>query len=241
MRRFLMLMVPAVLASLSASGYAADFSYSYLELKADLSKTENTATNPVEKDANGRLLGVAGSWEAFGSFYMKGAWSRETKEFGNEVVGTPVNLDSNQTTIALGAGYHFKTGERTDIYTEALAIVDFKVEHLVPVVVPSEFGPPSVSTVNSTIDGNGFVTALGARHWISESVELEAQLSHTRTRGDVLRTGEKISDSETLLRIDGHVHAGEGISVGTFFSYSKHTDMNFDNIRKLGISLRYHF
>ena len=24
-------------------------------------------------------------------------------------------------------------------------------------------------------------------------------------------------------------------------SYSKHTDDNFDNIRKLGVSLRYHF
>ena len=55
-----------------------------------------------------------------------------------------------------------------------------------------------------------------------------------------MRTGEKISDAETSLRVGGHVHAGEGFSVGTFFSFSRHTDDNFDNIRKLGISLRYH-
>ena len=211
MRQLLMPITPAVLAGLPASGYAAEFSYSYLELTADLSKTENTAANLVKKDANGRLLGIAGSWKAFGSFYMKGAWSRETKGFGNEVAGTPVNLNSTQMMTTLGAGYHFRTGERTDIYAEALVIVDFKVKHLVPVVVPSEFGPPTVSTVNSTIEGNGFGTAAGARHWISESMEIEAQLSQVHTRGDVLRTGEKISDAETSLRVGKYVHTGPRI------------------------------
>ena len=61
------------------------------------------------------------------------------------------------------------------------------------------------------------------------------------TSGDVPRTGREISDSETMLRIAGHVHAGGGLSVGGYLSYSKHTDDNFDNIRKLGVSLRYHF
>ena len=106
MRRFVTPITLAVLAGLPASGYAAEFSNSYLEMTADLSKTENTAANPVKKDANGRLSGIAASWEVFGSFYVKGAWSRERKEFENEVARTPVNLNSNQTMTTLGAGYH---------------------------------------------------------------------------------------------------------------------------------------
>ena len=149
------------------------------------------------KRTNGHLSGIAGSWVTFSSFYAKGAWSKETKEFGNEVAGTSINLNSKQTTIALGAGYHFRAGEQPNISAEALAIVDFTVDDHVPVVVPSEFGPPSVSTVNSKLEGNGFSTALGARRWISESVEFEAWLSQVRTRGDVLFSDEQIWDSET--------------------------------------------
>ena len=57
----------------------------------------------------------------------------------------------------------------------------------------------------------------------------------------VLRTGETISDAETMFRIGAHLHSADAASVGVFLSYSKHTDDNFDNIRKLGVSLRYHF
>ena len=61
---------------------------------------------------DGRLFGLVGSWEVFNSFYVKGAWSRETKDFSNEVALTPVDLDSKQAVIDLGAGYHFDAGER---------------------------------------------------------------------------------------------------------------------------------
>ncbi len=240
-KRCTRLIVLASLASVSAGANAADFSYSYLEVTADLSKTENTAQAPLQDDADGRLFGIAGSWEVFDAFYVKGAWSRETKEFGNEVAGTPVDLDSRQTMTTLGAGYHVETGERTSFYAEALMIVDFEVEHSVPLVVPSAFVPPTVTTTQSVIEGDGLGGALGIRHWVSENVELEGQLSRIHTSGDVPRTGREISDSETMLRIAGHVHAGGGLSVGGYLSYSKHTDDNFDNIRKLGVSLRYHF
>ena len=240
MTRYGKVIVLAVIAGVPVSSRAADFSYSYLELTADMSKTENTAAAPLE-DADGRLFGIAGSWEVFGSFYAKGAWSRESKEFRNEVALTSVDLDSEQTVIALGAGYHFDAGERTGIYAEALAMVDFEVKHRIPIVVPSQFGPSSVSIVDSIIEGNGFSATLGVRHWIGESLELEGQLSRTHTRADIPRTGGEISDSETMLRGGVHVHPGDGLSVGAFFSYSKHTDDNFDNIRKLGVSLRYHF
>ena len=132
MTRYGKLFALAVLAGLPASSPAAEFSYSYLELMADVSKTENTAAAPLEDDADGRLFGIVGSWEVFDSFYVKGAWSRETKDFRNEVALTPVDLDSKQTVIDLGAGYYFDAGERTNIYAEALAIVDFEVEHRIP-------------------------------------------------------------------------------------------------------------
>ena len=230
----------AVLAGLPASSPAAEFSYSYLELTADVSKTENTAS-PLEDDAHGQLFGIVGSWEVFDSLYLKGAWSRETKDFRNEVALTPVDLDSQQTEIALGAGYHFDPGERTSIYAEALAIVDLEVEHRIPIVVPSQSGPPSVSTADSSIDGNGLTAAVGVRRWFGERLELEGRLSRTHTRADVLRTGETISDAETMFRIGAHLHPADAVSVGAFLSYSKHTDDNFDNIRKLGVSLRFHF
>ena len=240
-KRYTRLIVLVSLASLSAGANAAEFSYSYLEVTADLSKTRNTAPAPLEDGADGRLFEIAGSWEVFDAFYVKGAWSRETKKFGNEVAGTPVDLDSRQTMTTLGVGYHVAAGERTSFFAEALMIVDFEVEHSIPLVTPSAFGPPRVTTTQSVIEGNGLGGTLGIRHWISENVELEGQLSRIHTSGDVPRTGGEISDSETMLRIAGHVHAGGGLSVGGYLSYSKHTDDNFDNIRKLGVSLRYHF
>ena len=222
MTRMPRLLALAAFAGLPASSPASEFSYTYLELMADVSRTENTAAAPLERDAHGRLLGIV--------FYLKGAWSRETKEFGNEVASTPVDLDSEQTVLALGAGHHLDAGAQTSIYAEALAIVDFEVEHRIPIVVPSSSGPLSVSTADSTIDGNGFVASVGVRHWMSERVELEGQLSRTHTRADVVRTGGRISDSETMIRIGAHVHPDDRVSIGAFLSFSKHTDDNFDNI-----------
>ena len=231
----------AVFAALPASSGAAEFSYSYLEAMADLSRTENTAEAPLGGDAEGRLFALGGSWEVSDSLYVKGAWSRETKDFSNEVASTPVDLDSEQTVIAFGAGYHWDAGEKTSVYAEGLAIVDFDVKHRIPMVVPAQSGPPSVSTVESSIEGNGFIAAMGVRHWIAEGVELEGELSRTHTRADVVRTGGELSDSETMLRVGAHVHPDDRWSVGAVFSFSKHTDDNFDNIRKLGVALRVHF
>ena len=67
MTRYGKLFALAVLAGLPASSPAAEFSYSYLELMADVSKTENRAAAPLEDDAHGRLFGIVGSWEVFDS------------------------------------------------------------------------------------------------------------------------------------------------------------------------------
>ena len=111
MIRYAELVAPALFAGLPVSSGAAKFSYSYLALTADVSKTENTATAPLDEDADGRLLGITASWDVSDSFYLKGAWSRETKEFANVVSRTPVDLDSEQTVIALGVGYRLDPGQ----------------------------------------------------------------------------------------------------------------------------------
>ena len=153
MKRHGLVIAVAMIAGHPACADAAEFSYSYLEMTADLSKTRNTAAAPVEDEADGRLFSIAGSWQVFDSFYVKGLWSRETKEFSNEVAGKELNLDSKQTITALGGGYHFEAGERTSIYVETLAIVDFEVEHSIPLVTPSMFGPPTVTKTDSVIEG----------------------------------------------------------------------------------------
>ena len=71
---------------------------------ADLSRTENTADVPLGGDTDGRLLGIAGSWEVFDSLYAQGMWSRETKYFRSEVARTPVDIHSEQPVTALGGG-----------------------------------------------------------------------------------------------------------------------------------------
>ena len=98
-----------------------------------------------------------------------------------------------------------------------------------------------MTTAQSVIEGYGLGAALSIRRWIGENVELNGYLSRVHTSGDVPRTGAEISDSETTLRFGGRVHAAGRLSVGGFVSYGKHTDLNFDNIRKLGVSLRYDF
>lgn len=231
-----------VLAVLVPSKTAAsDFSYTYVEAVVDASKTRNTADAPVEKDADGDLIGFEASLEVAGAFYVKGSWSREAKDFSNEVAQVPLELDSEQVVTSVGAGYHFERGERTSIYLEALAILDFEVDHSVPQVTPSRFGPPTVTTQDSTIAGDGFSGTLGVRRKVGRKVEFEAALSSIHTSGDVERTGDAISDSETLARIGWRYYASGGLSFGAFVSYSSHTDDNFDDIRKLGAAIRYSF
>lgn len=204
------LLALTVFAGLPLGSPAAEFGYSYLDLMADVSETGNTAADPLEEDADGRLHGIAVSWEVSDSIYVKGAWSRETKEFGNEVANTPVDLDSEQKMLVLGAGYHFDAGEQTSIYAEALAIVDFEVEHRIPIVVPSRSGPPSVSTADSTIDGNGFSAAAGcvtgsAKCWSSKAsshAPLPARMSFVPAERS--RTPRPCSVlARTFIRVNG--------------------------------------
>ena len=229
MKHCAMLIALATLAGLSTGANAADFSYSYLEITADLSKTRNTApalwrTMPMAGCSGSGLLGIV-------RFVLRQGLMVEGDQ-GVRQRGRAhrVDLDSRQTVTALGAGYHFEAGERTGVYAEALVIVDFEVEHSIPLVTPSAFGPPTVTTTQSVIEGNGLGGALGIRTGLPRTWNSKPALAHPYPR-DVPRTGGKISDSETMLRIGGHVHASGGVSVGGHFSYSKHTDDNFDNIR----------
>ena len=86
---------------------------------------------------------------------------------------------------------------------------------------------------------------LGRRLWHApldrEKVEIKGRISRTHAVAKTRCIGGDISDSETMIKIDRHVHAGDGLSVGVSCSFGRHTNGNFDNIRKRGVALRYHF
>lgn len=233
----------ALVAGVALDSQAEELTFSYFEVTGDLSRTENTAAAPLDDNADGRFFGIEGSWEVMERFYVKGSWSNETKEFSNEVARTPLNLDSEQRTLAFGGGYYqpIGTAKSTSWYGELMYLADFTVDHLVPLVTPQTFGPPMVTTTDSTIEGNGFSAALGLRRSILENVEIEGQFAWIQTSADISRTGESISDSESMLRAKARWYIGNELSIGAFASFSKHTDNNFDNIQKIGVSLRYDF
>ncbi len=79
-----------------------------------------------------RTNSLAVSWEVFDSIDVKGSWSQETKDFSHTVAGTVLDFDSAQTVAASGVGYHAEIGEATSDDFEARAIIDFDVDHSIP-------------------------------------------------------------------------------------------------------------
>ena len=140
------LAVGIVVSGLAVAAHAREFNYSYFELVADASDTDNTHEFAVE-DAEGTLFGFRGSFEIFDSWYVEVGYSREKKEgFVTECDvggierrclerdsperGIPIKLvlDSDQTFLEFGIGYHLKIAEQTDLYAEVFAL-DTEVEH----------------------------------------------------------------------------------------------------------------
>lgn len=239
---------PALLMfGLSPAVHARDFSYSYLEVMADTSTTENTADDPIG-DADGTLLGVTGSWQFHESWYVRASYTTEDKDFANEVFGTRLSLDSEQTFVMVGAGHRRSLGEGTDIYFEAMGMLS-DVEHLVPNVITGR-GPPMLSPTDPTrlsgIDNKGLGGRVGVRHWMmSETLEIEA-LVERHVLDCEITMGENSGDKcptthETKLGLSARYHFTDNLAAGIFGSFSKHTDPNFDDIMKLGLSLRYAF
>ena len=116
-------------------------SYSYFELRGDISTTANDARG-ARDDANGRLVGLTANWEFRESWYAKAGYSLERKSFSNEVAGNVLSLDTRQAAATLGGGRFWHAGEKTDIYVEAL-VVHIRTDHDVPDVAVMQGGPPS--------------------------------------------------------------------------------------------------
>ena len=218
---------------------AADFDYTWIEAWVDGTKTKNTSMGAVE-DADGASFGFRGSFAISDSWCLTGGYLKESKSFRNDVAGTKLDLDTDQRFLDLGAGYHWKLADRTDLYAEA-SVVDSKVDHELPVVAarPSLRGPPvvTVSKRTGTLDGRGPALAFGARHWARDNLELEARIAAVRF---IHRNSRTVRETQRGISVAGRYHLSDALADGAFLSFTRSNDSNFDNIAKLGVSLRFH-
>ena len=215
----------ALTAVIVAASSHAEFTYSYVEVGGDVSRTENTADNPTD-DADGRLFGINASWQWTDSLYTRVSYSTEDKTFSNLVVTTDLQLDTTQTYLTVGLGHVWQVGDSTDLYLEGMW-ADTEVEHDVPAIQPQMFGPPAVGTRVSVIADDGFGGAVGLRHGLGNA-ELEGRL----TVIDIA------NEREDRLEFQAGWQFAENLTGYLTASYSKSTDRNFDNIVKGGVKLR---
>ena len=218
---------------------AADFDHTWIEVWVDGSKTSNTSVGAAD-DADGASFGLRGSLAISDSWYLTGGYLKERKSFSNDVVGTKIDLDTDQTFLDLGAGYHWKLADRTGLYAEA-AVVDSKVHHDLPVVGPPSPGRgppvPVVSKRVGTLDGRGPALAFGVRHWASEELELEARIGAVRFTH---RNSRTVREMQRGASVSGRHHFSDTLAAGAFLSFTRSNDSNFDDIWKIGLSLRFH-
>ena len=218
---------------------AADFDYTWIEVWVDGSKTKNTSRGALD-DADGTSFGLRGSLAISDSWYLTGGYLRERKSFRNDVAGTKLDLDTDQRFLDFGAGYHWKLADRTDLYAEA-SILDSKVDHELPVVSvrPSPRGPPvpAVSKRVGTLDGRGPALALGVRHRVGDELELEARIGAVHF---IHKNSRTVRETQRGVSVAGRYHLSDALAAGVFFSFTRSNDSNFNNISKVGISLRFH-
>ena len=204
-------------------------SYSYFELRGDISTTANDARG-ARDDANGRLVGLTANWEFRESWYAKAGYSLERKSFSNEVAGNVLSLDTRQAAATLGGGRFWHAGEKTDIYVEAL-VVHVRTDHDVPDVAVMQGGPPTVGTRVSVIEDTGFGAAVGARHAFGEATEVEGRMEIQDVAGQ----------TATMLSATGRRQLTEHVSIGLFASLGKSTNRHIGDVATIGTTLRYAF
>ena len=219
---FLMLVSPPV----GATGRPV---YSYIEVNGDISKKANDAQGATD-DAHGRLIGVAASWQFHDLWYAAGRYPVERKTFRNEALGTELTLGTRQTVSSAAAGRIWRAGGNTDIYFEAMA-VHTRVDHDVPDVRVVGGVPRTIGTRVAVIEDTGPGAAAGLRSMLSEAVELEGRLESVDVAGQ----------TETKLVLSARRTLSDAVAAGLHVSYSTSTDRNFDDIAKIGASLRYDF
>lgn len=204
-------------------------SYSYVELKGDVSTTANDARG-ARDDANGTLLGLTASLQLRESWYAKARYSLERKTFANEAAGTALSLDTRQAAVAVGAGRFWHAGERTDIYAEAF-VVHTRVDHDVPDATVTERGPARVGTRVLVIEDSGLGAAFGARHALDKATEVEGRME----------IKDVADHTTTLLSATGRRRLTEHVSIGLFASFGASTDRHIGDVAAIGTTLRYTF
>ncbi len=252
--------VTATLVILALPAWA-DFSYNYVELQGDLSRTDNTARGAIG-DADGSLFGVEAAFEVTDSLYLKGGISVEDKSFRNEIAGVmsnpngpplsfdfgEIDLDTRQFFLSLGAGYRLAVSDSTDVFGE-LMVKYTEVDHDLPCVEGLEpgkclrvselggffrnlRGPPprgaTVAKIPGLLTDTGYGLRFGLRHGFVERFEIEASLGFV----------DIVNEQETSASVGLRHLIQDNAAIGVSFTLAQSTDANFDNIRKIGISLR---
>ena len=242
MRLFLSTLASLIAGALFfvGSGAASDFDYTWTEAWVDGSRTKNTSTGAIG-DADGTSFGIRGSVSISDGWYLTGGYLKESKGFLNDVAGTKLNLETDQTFLEFGAGHHWMLADRTDMYAE-MSILDSKVRHDLPVVSarpPPQGGAPIpvVSKRVGTLDGRGPAAAFGVRHWASDEVELEARIGAFRV---IHRNGRTVRETQRGISVAARYHLSDAVAASVFLSFTGSNDPNFDNISKIGVSFRYY-
>ena len=230
MMRFLAASVACVPLLVASSVIAEERpGYSYLELTGDFSTTANEARG-AQKDADGRLIGIAVSWQFQERWYTAGRYSVEKKTFQNEAAGTVLTLQTRQPVGAAAIGRIWHAGEGSSFFFEAM-VAHTTVDHDVPDVRTPVQGPPIVGTRVAVLEDTGFGAGAGWRLAFDGRMELESRI-------ELLDITDQ---TETKLAVTIRREIVDTLAVGLYTSYSTSTDRNFDDIAKFGVSLRFRF
>ena len=218
-----MLLVPPAASAGDRPGY------SYIELRADISKTGNEWPG-AGSDAAGRLVGFAASWNVRESWYLKAGYSLERFKFSSEAAGTLLKLRTKQAVVTAGGGRFWAVGNGAELYAEGL-VLHSRVDHDFPDVKPVAGGRPTVAKRASAIEDTGFGAAVGVRYMLNGATEIETRLE-ARSVYDY---------TETAIGIAGRRSLTDSLSLGLYVSYGETTKRNIGATARIGAALRYGF
>ena len=203
--------------------------YSYIDLRADISKTGNEWPG-ARSDAAERLVGIAASWNVHESWYLKADYSLERSTFSNAVAGTVLKLRTKHTILTAGGGRFWAVGNGTDLYAEGF-VLHSRVDHEFPDVKPVEGGMPTVGKRASAIEDTGFGAAVGVRHMLDGATEIEARFE----------VRDVYDFTETAVTVAGRRSLTDSLSLGLYVSCGGTTKRNAGATARIGAALRYGF
>ena len=222
-------LVPAVLQSVPMAGADEAPGYSYVELRAGVSKTRNEWPG-AGSDASGRPVGFAASWKVDEGWYLTAGYSRERSRFSNEAAGTVLNLRARQAVAMAGGGRFWSIGSGADLYAEASALHS-RVNHEHPDVRPAAGGRPTVAKRNAAAEDTGFGAAVGIRRMLNGATEIEGRFE-VRDLHDF---------TESAIALAGRRSLTDRLSLGLHVSWGESTKRNTGATAGFGVALRHAF